>query len=124
MAGWSRSAPSSAISPSPRLRGAGTTARDSIGLALVGGMFIVTFFTPFVALSIHMLIARDHSRNRMTRAFIMGCIPSRTGRGRFNERLSVDSISAILVVWMTNGSGLGVEKPGRLYTGLGKMHAS
>jgi multidrug efflux pump len=41
--------------------GAGAEARNSIGLVLVTGMFIGTFFTLFVLPSIYMLIAKDHS---------------------------------------------------------------
>jgi multidrug efflux pump len=40
--------------------GAGAEARNSIGLVLVGGMAIGTFFTLFVVPSIYMLVARDH----------------------------------------------------------------
>ncbi|ABD80380.1 efflux RND transporter permease subunit [Saccharophagus degradans] len=40
--------------------GAGAEARNSIGLILVGGMAIGTFFTLFVIPSIYMLIAKDH----------------------------------------------------------------
>ena len=46
--------------------GAGAAARNSIGLVLVGGMFVGTFFTLFVLPSIYMLVARDHSRDRRT----------------------------------------------------------
>ncbi len=41
--------------------GAGAEARNSIGLVLVGGMFIGTLFTLFVVPAIYILIARDHS---------------------------------------------------------------
>jgi len=41
--------------------GPGASARNSIGLVLVGGMAIGTMFTLFVIPSIYMLIARDHS---------------------------------------------------------------
>jgi multidrug efflux pump len=44
--------------------GAGAEARNSIGLVLVGGMFVGTLFTLFVVPSIYMLVARDHSRDR------------------------------------------------------------
>jgi multidrug efflux pump len=44
--------------------GAGAAARNSIGLVLVGGMFIGTLFTLFVIPSIYMLIARDHSKDQ------------------------------------------------------------
>ena len=40
--------------------GAGAEARNSIGLTLVGGMAIGTFFTLLVIPSIYMLIAKDH----------------------------------------------------------------
>jgi multidrug efflux pump len=39
--------------------GAGAAARNSIGLVLVGGMAVGTFFTLFVIPSIYMLIAKD-----------------------------------------------------------------
>ena len=41
--------------------GPGAAARNSIGLVLVGGMAIGTFFTLFVIPSIYMLIAKDHA---------------------------------------------------------------
>jgi multidrug efflux pump len=50
--------------PLTLVTGAGAAARNSIGLVLVGGMFIGTFFTLFVVPSIYMLIARDHTRDR------------------------------------------------------------
>jgi len=43
--------------------GAGAAARNSIGLVLVGGMFVGTLFTLFVVPSIYMLVAKDHSRD-------------------------------------------------------------
>jgi multidrug efflux pump len=45
--------------------GPGASARNSIGLVLVGGMAIGSMFTLFVIPSIYMLIARDHSKDRM-----------------------------------------------------------
>lgn len=42
--------------------GAGAEARNSIGLVLVGGMAIGTFFTLFVIPSIYILFAKDHSQ--------------------------------------------------------------
>ncbi|MDX9785822.1 MAG: efflux RND transporter permease subunit [Desulfobacterales bacterium] len=48
--------------PLTLVTGAGAAARNSIGLVLVGGMAIGTFFTLFVIPSIYMLIARDHSK--------------------------------------------------------------
>jgi multidrug efflux pump len=50
--------------PLTLVTGAGAAARNSIGLVLVGGMAIGTFFTLFVVPSIYMLVARDHSRDR------------------------------------------------------------
>jgi multidrug efflux pump len=44
--------------------GPGAVARNSIGIVLVGGMSIGTFFTLLVVPSIYVLIARD--RNRQT----------------------------------------------------------
>ncbi len=49
--------------PLTLVTGAGAAARNSIGLVLVGGMFIGTLFTLFVVPSIYMLIARDHSKD-------------------------------------------------------------
>ena len=46
--------------------GPGASARNSIGLVLVGGMAIGSMFTLFVIPSIYMLIARDHSKDRLT----------------------------------------------------------
>jgi len=43
--------------------GAGAEARNSIGLVLVGGMAVGTFFTLFVVPSIYMLVAKDHARS-------------------------------------------------------------
>ncbi len=50
--------------PLTLVSGAGAAARNSIGLVLVGGMFIGTLFTLFVIPSIYMLIARDHTKDR------------------------------------------------------------
>ncbi len=50
--------------PLTLVTGAGAAARNSIGLVLVGGMFIGTLFTLFVIPSLYMLIARDHGRDR------------------------------------------------------------
>ena len=49
--------------PLTLVTGAGAAARNSIGLVLVGGMAVGTFFTLFVVPSIYMLVARDHSRD-------------------------------------------------------------
>ncbi len=56
--------------PLTLVTGAGAAARNSIGLVLVGGMFIGTLFTLFVIPSIYMLIARDHGRDREQEAKI------------------------------------------------------
>jgi multidrug efflux pump len=49
--------------PLTLVTGAGAEARNSIGLVLVGGMFIGSLFTLFIVPSIYMLIARDHSKH-------------------------------------------------------------
>jgi len=41
--------------------GAGAAARNSIGLVLVGGMAVGTFFTLLILPAIYMLLARDHA---------------------------------------------------------------
>lgn len=56
--------------PLTLVTGAGAAARNSIGLVLVGGLFIGTLFTLFVIPSIYMLIARDHSKDREREARI------------------------------------------------------
>jgi multidrug efflux pump len=56
--------------PLTLVSGAGAAARNSIGLVLVGGLFVGTLFTLFVVPSIYMLIARDHSRDREREAEI------------------------------------------------------
>jgi multidrug efflux pump len=43
---------------------------NSIGLVLVGGMFIGTLFTLFIIPSIYMLIARDHGKDREREAVV------------------------------------------------------
>jgi len=60
--------------PLTLVSGAGAAARNSIGLVLVGGMAIGTFFTLFVIPSIYMLVARDHAKDRarQTAAVAMG----------------------------------------------------
>lgn len=50
--------------PLTLVTGAGAAARNSIGLVLVGGMFVGTLFTLFIVPSIYMLVARDHARDR------------------------------------------------------------
>ena len=58
--------------PLTLVTGAGAAARNSIGLVLVGGMFVGTIFTLFVIPSIYMLIARDHGKDREREALISG----------------------------------------------------
>jgi multidrug efflux pump len=50
--------------PLTLVTGAGAAARNSIGLVLVGGLFVGTLFTLFVVPSIYMLIARDHTKDQ------------------------------------------------------------
>jgi multidrug efflux pump len=50
--------------PLTLVTGPGAAARNSIGLVLVGGMFIGTLFTLLVVPSLYMLIARDHGKDR------------------------------------------------------------
>jgi multidrug efflux pump len=40
----------------------GSTARNSIGLVLVGGMTIGTIFTLLIVPSLYMLIAKEHKK--------------------------------------------------------------
>ena len=47
--------------PLTLVTGAGAAARNSIGIVLVSGMTIGTFFTLLVVPSIYMLIAKDHA---------------------------------------------------------------
>jgi multidrug efflux pump len=50
--------------PLTLVSGPGAAARNSIGVVLVGGMAIGTFFTLFVVPSVYVLIAKDHSAKR------------------------------------------------------------
>jgi multidrug efflux pump len=45
--------------------GPGAAARNAIGLVLVGGMAIGTLFTLFVLPSVYVLLAKDHSKDRV-----------------------------------------------------------
>lgn len=56
--------------PLTLVTGPGAAARNSIGLVLVGGMFVGTLFTLFVVPAIYMLIARDHARDRERDALV------------------------------------------------------
>ena len=51
--------------PLTLVSGAGAAARNSIGLVLVGGMAIGSLFTLFIIPSIYMLVAKDHSQDRV-----------------------------------------------------------
>jgi multidrug efflux pump len=50
--------------PLTLVTGAGAVARNSIGIVLVGGMTIGTFFTLFVVPSVYVLLAKDHRAER------------------------------------------------------------
>ena len=52
--------------PLTLVTGAGAAARNSIGLVLVGGMFVGTLFTLFVVPSIYMLVAAEHHKEQLT----------------------------------------------------------
>jgi len=54
--------------PLTLVTGAGASARNSIGLIVVGGMSIGTLFTLFVVPSLYMLIAKDHSIGKSSSA--------------------------------------------------------
>lgn len=58
--------------PLTLVSGAGASARNSIGLVLVGGMAIGTLFTLFVVPSIYMLVAKDHSKDRRAETDVIG----------------------------------------------------
>jgi multidrug efflux pump len=50
--------------PLTLVTGAGASARNSIGLIVVGGMSIGTLFTLFVVPSLYVLIAKEHSADK------------------------------------------------------------
>jgi multidrug efflux pump len=52
--------------------GAGAAARNSIGLVLVGGIAIGSLFTLFISPSIFMLVAKDHSKDRIRKELVAG----------------------------------------------------
>jgi multidrug efflux pump len=54
--------------PLTLVTGAGAAARNSIGLVLVGGISIGTFFTLIVLPSVYILIAKDHGKARALHA--------------------------------------------------------
>jgi multidrug efflux pump len=56
--------------PLTLVTGAGAAARNSIGIVLVAGMTIGTFFTLLVVPSIYMLIAKDHAAEKLPAAEI------------------------------------------------------
>src|SRR5262249_28823069 len=51
--------------PLTLVTGPGAVARNAIGIVLVGGMTIGTFFTLFVVPSVYVLLAKDHSHDRL-----------------------------------------------------------
>jgi multidrug efflux pump len=51
--------------PLTLVSGPGAVARNSIGVVLVGGMTIGTFFTLFVVPALYLLIAKDHAKDRV-----------------------------------------------------------
>jgi multidrug efflux pump len=57
--------------PLTMVTGAGAAARNAIGLVLVGGMTIGTFFTLFVLPSLYVLLAKDHTKDRLLRGASM-----------------------------------------------------
>jgi multidrug efflux pump len=71
--------------PLTLVSGAGAAARNSIGLVLVGGMAVGTFFTLFVIPSIYMLVARDHAKDRAREKAVstaVGAAPGNPTAGR------------------------------------------
>ncbi len=50
--------------PLTLVTGPGASARNSIGIVLVGGMTIGTLFTLFVVPALYVLIAADHAESR------------------------------------------------------------
>jgi multidrug efflux pump len=56
--------------PLTLVSGPGAAARNSIGLVLVGGMAIGTVFTLFVLPAVYVLLAKDHSKERVKEAAI------------------------------------------------------
>jgi multidrug efflux pump len=65
--------------PLTLVTGAGAVARNSIGIVLVGGMTIGTFFTLFIVPSVYVLIARDHRRASVSS-------PAKTGPNELDPR--------------------------------------
>jgi multidrug efflux pump len=51
--------------PLTLVTGPGAVARNSIGVVLVGGMSIGTLFTLFIVPSVYVLLAKDHSKERI-----------------------------------------------------------
>jgi multidrug efflux pump len=79
--------------PLTLVTGAGASARNSIGLVLVGGMTIGAIFTLFVLPAIYVLLAKDHSTDRAigkrphlsphpSEAHEMDSFPARVGTSR------------------------------------------
>jgi multidrug efflux pump len=62
--------------PLTLVTGAGAAARNAIGLVLVGGMTIGTIFTLFVVPAVYVLLARDHSKDRVPDAAALAIEPA------------------------------------------------
>jgi multidrug efflux pump len=58
--------------PLTLVTGAGAVARNSIGIVLVGGMTIGTFFTLFIVPSVYVLLAKDHRKERVALGLEVG----------------------------------------------------
>jgi len=74
--------------PLTLVTGPGAVARNSIGIVLVGGMTIGTFFTLFVVPSVYVLIARDHRTAKKDQAPLGPVLVEETGpetRPRFDS---------------------------------------
>jgi multidrug efflux pump len=65
--------------PLTLVTGPGAVARNSIGIVLVGGMSIGTLFTLFVVPSVYVLLAKDHSRERVAATDTGGVAPAESG---------------------------------------------
>ncbi|HEY4013885.1 MAG TPA: efflux RND transporter permease subunit [Polyangiaceae bacterium] len=61
--------------PLTLVTGAGAVARNSIGIVLVGGMTIGTFFTLFIVPSVYVLLAKDHRKERLALGLAGGPSP-------------------------------------------------
>jgi multidrug efflux pump len=71
--------------PLTLVEGPGAAARNSIGLVLVGGMTIGTIFTLFVVPSLYMLIAKQHSVERVATRLLEHDEPMEPAAAAVNE---------------------------------------